>query len=139
MDGLRFDALTRLIGTTRSRRDTVRSAIGAGVFGLGGLALLNTTGAEAGNKGKRKRKKKKKNQPCLDAGVSCTNSAQCCPDTTKRTCEVSNQEGASERICCGGIGAVCGALDNLGNPQPPFCCKNFGCNKITLTCVSVEK
>jgi hypothetical protein len=135
VDGPRFDALTRLIGTTRSRREVLRSALGGTALGIGGILLVQSADTKAKNKGKRKRKRKKA-RVCLDAGDACTNSAECCPDTTKRICEGLRNAGHSGRECCGGVGAECGGKDGEDD-IPPFCCKNFGCNKITKVCQSL--
>ena len=136
VDDSRFDALTRLIGTTRSRRDALRSALGATALGISGVSLLPAADTEAKNKGRRRRKNKKKQQ-CYDAGDSCTNSAQCCPDTTRRICEVQSGAGNSDKTCCGGNGAFCGGRDENEDALPPFCCQNFACNKVLLVCQSV--
>lgn len=137
MDGPRFDSLARLFAATRSRRAALRSAVGATALGVAGLSLLNVAGTEAKkNKGKRRRKKKK-TRVCLEAGASCSNSAECCPDTTQRTCGPANNEMSAARTCCGGVGAICGGLDNQETSQAPFCCQNFGCNKTTKLCQSL--
>lgn len=135
MDDSRFDALTRLIGTTRTRRDAVRSALGASTLGAASLVLLETADGEA--KRRRRKRKKKKGNRCLDAGDPCTNSTECCTDTTKRICDVQRNAGNSDRECCGGVGAVCGGKNEDEDDIPPFCCVDHDCNPMTRRCVLV--
>lgn len=81
MDESRFDAITRILGISRSRRLALRSV--AGVAVAAGLARLGPGGATAKNKKSKHRRKWKKLQKnafgCVNVGGACRGKdANCC-------------------------------------------------------------
>jgi hypothetical protein len=79
MDGNRFDDLSRLLATRRSRRGTL------GVFGAAIGALL--TGGGAGAAPPEDKQEKPGKNKCYGGGSHCTNGKQCCSGIcTNRQC-----------------------------------------------------
>jgi hypothetical protein len=119
-----FDRLATTLGQAQSRRSTFR-LFGAALIGAGGLAI----GRQAEASG---RKKHHHHHPhghgggsdviCLHAGAFCDTDKQCCPDKTKRICDVPENASNSDTKCCGAAGAVCGGVNDDGDQQAPFCC-----------------
>jgi hypothetical protein len=97
MDQTRFDALSRDLAGTTSRRNALRTFAAAG-FGLG-LAGLGLRSTSAAKKGKNKRKKV--------VGERCKKSEQC---QGKLICKIANSQNyypESEKRCCLEIGEHC--------------------------------
>jgi hypothetical protein len=117
MDETRFDGLTRLIGSGRTRRGLLGTAMVTTVAGISAVAPGLSWDAAA----KKKRKKKKRCKPKA-AGAPCTSDKQCCTKKTKRICDVPQNASNSDTVCCGGQGATCGGVDEEGNALAPFCC-----------------
>ena len=121
MDGLRFDALTRLVGEASTRRNTLRSALGAAatsaVAVVGVAALPSEVNARNRN---RNRKRRRRCERCRarPAGSLCTTNEQCCTDKTNRICALAPGSG-TDTLCCGGTGASCSSNAN--------CCRHFSC------------
>ena len=118
MDGSRFDAFTRLVGTAGTRRTALRSALGAAAASTGavvGLAALS----ERVDAKKHHHKKCNKDKKCKPqaAGSLCSTNKQCCTNETNRICALAS--GFDQTICCGGTGAPCTTNDN--------CCRHFNC------------
>jgi hypothetical protein len=117
MGGSRFDSLTRLVGGASTRRNTLKSALGAvttSTIAVVGLAALS---GEADAK-KRKRCKRCKQCKAQAPGSLCTTNKQCCTNETNRICSVA-PGSSSTTICCGGNGASCASND--------ACCRHFSC------------
>ena len=120
MDGSRFDALTRLIGASSTRRTTLGSALGAAAastVALVGLAALSDEADAAKRKRRRRCKRREKCHP-RPAGALCTTNEQCCADRTNRICAFGPGSG-SNTICCGGTAATCSTNAN--------CCRHYTC------------
>ena len=116
MESSRFDAMTRLIGRGRTRRNVLETAM-VSAAGLGVVVLGLPELAEA-----RKRKKGNKKKRCKKAGAACSSDKQCCTDKTNRICDVPHGASNSDTACCGGEGVTCGGVDGEGNALGPFCC-----------------
>ena len=69
-----------------------------------------------------------KKRRCKKYGVLCTSTKQCCPDKTKRICKQPLDSGNSDKVCCGGKGAVCGGATEDGDRIHPKCCMGFECS-----------
>ena len=117
MDGSQFDALTRLVGESSTRRTTLRSALGAAAASTVALVGLAALSGET-DAAKRKRRRRCKRCRPRAAGEFCTTNEQCCTDRTNRICALGPGSGTST-ICCGGTGAPC-----TGGTQ---CCRHFSC------------
>jgi hypothetical protein len=118
VDGSQFDALSRQVGGTSTRRTTLRSAVGAAAastLALVGLAALS--GETDAAKRKRRRRCKKCRPRAL--GESCSTNEHCCPNTTNRICALTHGGSSTGTICCGGTGATCSVNDH--------CCRHFNC------------
>ena len=129
MDGSRFDSLTRLVSQASSRRNTLRSALGAAaastVAVVGLTALSSETDAQNRNRNRnrnnnRNRNRRRRCERCRPraAGETCTTNEQCCTDKTNRICAQAPGTGGTT-ICCGGTGASCTSTAQ--------CCRHFSC------------
>ncbi len=128
MDGEKFDAIARLLGSGLSRRRALRAGIaGASVATAGslGLAALGADLAEAGRKKGKKGKKGKKR--CLKSGQRCSSNKQCCSKSDLK-CAVPTDGSNSDTYCCGGKGATCGGSNEDGDAVGKKCCANFRCS-----------
>lgn len=116
MDTMRFDAIARLLGDGVTRRDALRRMLAGGAaMAAGGAVLVESTSAK-----RRKKKKNKKNG--LPSGARCTRDEQCRPDKTDRICDVPQNASNSDTVCCGGLGAACGGVNEDGDFIGPLCC-----------------
>jgi hypothetical protein len=135
LDGSQFDSLTRLVGQGRTRRTTLRSALGgaaaAVAAAIGASAITGDVAAKKNKNNKCKDKKKKcedklkkcenkKKDKCegLPAGAACQSNQQCCTNETNTICSVFSNDATTTR-CCGGLGFHCTSDDQ--------CCKSFKC------------
>ena len=103
MESNRFDAMTKLLALGTTRRF---------LPGLGGLALLATSGLDA--EGKKKKKKKKKKQ-CKTTNQNCSSSAECCSGAIcgvgSFQFEVGQEcESVDGDVCCLTAGKSCSNL-----------------------------
>jgi hypothetical protein len=126
MDTQRFDDIATTLASNQHRRGVLQ-IIGAAAFSIGGINLLAVDEGEARRRKRRKKNKKnkkkgKKNNRCFKAGASCSFDDQCCPKKTNRICEVPHGASNSDKACCGGLGAVCGGVNEDGDAIGPFCC-----------------
>jgi hypothetical protein len=121
-----FDRLATTLAQTQSRRSSFR-LFGAALLGAGGLAV----GLHAEAAGRKQHHHQQGHGGstggggdaiCLHAGAFCETDKQCCPDKTKRICDVPENASNSDTKCCGGAGAVCGGVNDDGDQQAPFCC-----------------
>jgi hypothetical protein len=151
-----FDALTRSLGATASRRSLGRALAGGGL----GTLLNSALGALAVDaKQKRHRKKEKKPKPnafgCVSVGKTCKNAEQCCSGICtgkkgKRKCrahDVGTCDQEASGICeagnplftvCNGKtdcacfrttggSSICGALFNPGLSECAACRRDADC------------
>lgn len=112
MDTMRFDAIARLLGDGMNRRDALRRMLAGGAAVAAGGAVL----AERIDAKKRKKKKG------LPYGARCKQDKQCRPNKTNRICEVPQNASNSDTVCCGGLGATCGGVNEEGDFLEPYCC-----------------
>lgn len=137
MDADRFDAITRSLFRSRSRRDAVASLLGSSVGMLGWVDAQ-----DAAAKNCKKIKNKKKRKKCLAkakaatcGSVTCAEGQVCCPDKRcGRTCCANGR--ACNVTCCGPNGndfccdasrpmCICGGCWQAGSVQcddPKHCC-----------------
>jgi hypothetical protein len=115
-----FDRLATTLAQTLSRRSSFR-LFGAALLGAGGLAVGLQAEAASRKKGHHQHGGSS-NDRCLHAGAFCDTDQQCCPDKTKRICDVPHNASNSDTKCCGAAGAVCGGVNDDGDQQAPFCC-----------------
>ena len=106
-----FDRLTQTVGG-RSRRSTLRTALGGATVAAAGL-LVSATGNGAKNKKKRKRCKRCHGKA---QGEACLTNKECCANDTRLACAFTSTDGP---ICCGVLGAPCGVSGD--------CCHGFEC------------
>lgn len=110
MDGQKFDALARIVGATRSRRQ-VFGALGGGA--LAGLGLRRASAAPVGT------------LDCTGTRQRCDRDDRCCGggrftcDRISRDCEKKSLRG--ENRCCGKKDARC--ADSCD------CCNGFTCSE----------
>ena len=132
MDADRFDALSRALTDTPSRRTLLRLLAGSAV---GSLLGLSTRSTEARKKKKKKKKKKKRCTPrcagkscgpngCGGSCGSCSGGASCSAGGTC-TCPPGQElcRGSCVAICTGPVGAVrdprtCGCCVQAGQTCP---------------------
>lgn len=125
MDGEKFDAIARLLGTGLSRRRAVHGVVaGAAAAAVGSVASFALGGA-AVEAGKKKKKKDKKR--CLKTGKRCSSNKQCCKKSDL-ICDVPTGGSNSDTYCCGGQGATCGGANEDGDAVGAKCCVNFRCS-----------
>ena len=127
MDTTRFDEIASSFAQIQNRRSILRT-LGAAVVGAGALGVFAQAEGDAKRRKGKKGKKGKggngggNNDRCLKSGDFCKNDEQCCPNSTKRICEVPQNAGNSDKTCCGGQGAVCGGVNEDGDFVGPLCC-----------------
>jgi hypothetical protein len=128
MDITTFDAMTRSVATSRTRRSALRGLVaGAATLVAGGLLLQ---GEEAGARRRRGKKGGKgkggkgKGGRKLQPGQRCQSDNQC---TKGYICEVPVNGSNSDEYCSGGQGATCGAPNDDGDDTFPFCAVGFDC------------
>jgi hypothetical protein len=87
MDRDRFDALTRLLASSGSRRAALGALLGAGLVGASLDALAKKNGkkdrGQAKDKRTKKRKQQRKNRARAEAAAGCCKSGNCAPGTGK--------------------------------------------------------
>ena len=157
MDTQRFDHLATTLASNHHRRGVLQ-VLGATALSIGGIGVL---AVDEGNARRKKRKNKNKNKNknngknndrCFKPGDSCSFDDQCCPKTTNRICDVPHGASNSDTECCGGLGAVCGGVNDDGDAIGPFCCvgeagvRSFVCSEDDIenpfvqgTCVPVAE
>jgi hypothetical protein len=123
--GERFDAITRLFGSTLSRRQAIKMAIGGAVGGAGLVALQQGTASAACTAGS-----------CTTAPLTqcCDNGAGfiCCPPAP-------TGPGGTGFACCppnvyGGAFCRTSSLTGPGGTDAEFCCFNIGCTIALPVC-----
>ncbi len=128
MDGSRFDAVVRLLGSEGSRRPL----LGAGLAALAasGLSVAQPSDSEGKGKGKKKKKKKKCKGNTKKCGKKCIPADQCCSSADcgnggqctsgKCSCPVG------QKSCKGGCipQSACCATSDCGSAQT---CVNGAC------------
>jgi hypothetical protein len=136
MHAIRFDALSRSLGTGASRRSALAGVLGA----LGGGALPLVTGLAKSKKSRKKNRPKPNAYGCLNVGQRCNGkNSKCCsgicrgkkPQKGKRDkrrcvahdtggCVVSERQcGAKVPTCTTSVNHVGGCLTTTGNG--PYC------------------
>ena len=127
VDGSRFDSLTRLVSQASSRRNTLRSALGAAaastVAVVGLTALSSETDAQRRNRNNNNNRNRNRRRRCprcrpRSFGEVCSTNEQCCTDKTDRICALGPGTGGTT-VCCGGTGAPCSSSTH--------CCRHFTC------------
>jgi hypothetical protein len=135
MDPQLFDAMTKRVSASRSRRRVLSGLVG-GVLASAGI------GADAKRRGRAERKRRNRKDresvraaaPVCQPGGTCTTAADCCRGQTCRnghctgrpplSCEQSGHCPMGERcvagLCCAELGGVCS-----GNGLEPGCCSGF--------------
>lgn len=143
VDESRFDAWTRLLGTYRSRRTTLR-AVAAGALAT---ALAARGGEEAAAKcvdpGKKCKSKHGKKKKCC-GGAKCQGSKCKCPDGLL-ACGGLCVDALNDLQHCGQCDKACGATETCyyghccveDGPKGPhnLCCTGFVCNPPGQNCI----
>jgi hypothetical protein len=120
MDQDRFAAFTVALARDGTGRRLTRRVVGVGVVSLlAALGLSTTEPVPAAAKKGGRRRRRCKPQP---SGARCETDRDCCTKKTLRLCDVPQNAGNSDTVCCGGDGAPCGGVDDNGDAQPPLCC-----------------
>jgi hypothetical protein len=106
MDGVRFDALTRMLGNAVSRRDTLRVTLGSGMASALSTLALRDVDAKKKKNGRKKKKKPK----CTSGTTRCGN---LCTDVRLDPSHC----GGCGKACTSGLSCVNGRCDcyNEGN------------------------
>src|SRR4051812_12202800 len=124
MTSTTFDETPRPSAPPPPRRSAVRGLFAGAVALVGGAAVLEAD-AKRRKKGKKGRNQQQQGQ-FLPTGELCQNDGQCNFQQDKQICEVPQNASNSDHRCCGAQGAVCGGVNDGGDPMAPFCCTGEG-------------
>ena len=114
MDNTTFDTVARTLSTGVSRRSALRGLVA-------GALAVTVGGATPGTETEAKRRRSKKRRP-LRPGDRCTTSKQCQHIDGGYICG-QPRIFAEDRVCCGGIGALCDETGAKGRS----CCYGYLC------------
>lgn len=107
MEHARFDSLTRILATRRSRREAVKALVVAA--GSGAVAMLGGAAGAAGR--------------CKAVGQVCKTTADCCPIENNNYCDASGKKATCQHcahtVCAGACVDTTSSADHCGGCNRP--------------------